>query len=168
MRILLLFLLIFNSLQSQEIDSTLVPYVEEYIKEAEKYDIEVKSKIWELEYIKYDDLPYNKLGTYTGNGILLNKIQAYHPKLIRAVFYHEMGHVIGLPHMCKECPYLMSAFVGQISFGAMDDDEWEYYKKIYFYQIKQYEGLIKVKIEKNGKTNRERTKRDGSTKFGFE
>lgn len=167
MRGLILFLLFSCSVHSQTVDSLLIPYVEEYIQESEKHEVDVRKGLWGVRYIKLKPMKYGKLGTYTGKDVLINDYFTDDTKLMRAVIYHEFGHVMGLEHICKECYYLMSSAVGTIDFTNMGDDEWEKYKTDYYNSIKNKDNLINTKVIKNGKNNRKKG-RSKYTEYGFE
>jgi len=155
----LIFIFLFSfSVHSQTVDSLLIPYVNEYIQQAKIHNVDVSKKLWELRYVKYKHMTRGLLGTYTGQDVLINDYYMDDYKLVRAVVYHEFGHVMGVKHLCGSCFYLMASAVGHINFSNMDDTEWEKYKTDYFNSIKNKNSLINTKIIKNGKNNR-KTKR---------
>lgn len=151
----LIFILLFSiSVQSQEIDSLLVPYVDEYIQSANDYEIDVRSKLWGLRSIRYEGLKTGYLGIYVLDDVLINRIYIGDSLMTRAILYHEFGHVMGLEHLCKQCYLIMSATADHMDFGNMDNEEWERYKRMYYRNIIEQNNLIKSKVIKNGKNNR--------------
>lgn len=85
---------------------------------------------------QYTDLGNHLLGTQNGTQIRVNSRYRNHPKLMRAVFYHEIGHLIGLDHLCEVCPFIMSA-QNVLYYDEMTDEQWKYQLDVFFGMIKE-------------------------------
>lgn len=152
----------------QKIDSLLLPYVNEYVSHAKEYGLDVNTKIEKLDFIRIKKLKSDHLGYYDGRGIGIAQLDSSKTKLLRAVFYHEMGHVFGLPHVCaSECPFLMATAIYTDIYSDMDEKTWRDYTHTYFHSIINNNKLIQTKVIINGKNNRKNPRRETTTYFGF-
>jgi len=148
---ILLFILLFNlsfgyaQLHYRKMDELKT----EFIKTSKMYNVDGAFYINQIDDIYFKLLKSDLLGNYNQNNneIKINVLYVNNPRLLRAVFYHEVGHFIGLKHLCKDCPYIMSAVVAN-DFYDMTAEQWEHQMDIYFAMIRtKHKKIIKITIE---------------------
>jgi len=124
---------------SIEVDNVLLPYVEEFVEEAIKYNINVDSISKNFLGIYVEYTPKGTLGvTYKQQpeGLdfcLIAPIIAANKKKARLIVFHELAHAyMSRTHCHKFCREIMSA---NISVHTIYND-WNNQKKIFFKEIK--------------------------------
>ncbi len=108
----------------------------EFIEDAFRYDVNMKPYLDKINQIKIIKLSDNILGNYSNGTIKINNQYSYNRELLKAVFYHEVGHLIGVDHMCEVCPYIMSA-QNVLDYDEMTNEQWEYQLSVYFGMVQE-------------------------------
>lgn len=120
---------------SFEVDNKLVPYVKEFIEEAEKNGRDMSEFSITYLGIYYDILPYGYYGvTYNQqpeglNYSIINSMLKEFPNKTRTLVFHEMSHALGYTGHCHDkCDQIMSAKLNESNFY----NDWKKQKKILF------------------------------------
>lgn len=134
----LLFLLPLLSLgQSTNAPGLVFPLVEEFIAEAHERDIPVYYEIRKIDSIALAQLQYPITGLHTRVGdthtIQMHEAYSHSGRRIEKTFYHEVGHVFGLPHSDNSRSIMYS---GTYSKWFEKPENWKTAKDKFFYSLK--------------------------------
>ena len=134
----------FSPINAQEvhIDGRLKPYLDDFFKICESYNIPYQEKLFELKNIAIvDTLEVSQQGSTLGmlqrdenhkvENIVLNWMTQLDQEIVRVVAFHEFAHYFleYTTHVCDDCGIIMSKL--NSSYFEIAND-WEYQVKILF------------------------------------
>jgi len=136
-----------STLNTLKTDGLVQPYLDEFLKECKKYNIEFTEKLFSLKEITIVDTLQvsSKSGTL---GMLVrdkkNKVEKIifswmtllDKEILKVVAFHEFGHYfLGYKHICKDCNSIM-AEVNTSYFNIVRD--WDNQVKELFLSSPEY------------------------------
>lgn len=132
-----------------EVDNRVLPYVEEFKKECEKWDIDVDDHMKGYIGIYVDEEMIGKYGKTIGSLVtnfgfsLINKDILDNRNKVRVIVFHELGHRLGFEHCHKKCSAIMSSIGGMSSFYNV----WEAQKVQMFGRVPHLTEFIEIEQE---------------------
>jgi len=141
----IIFILLFTLSVFGQTESRMDSIKNEFIEDSFRYDVNMKPYLDVIQEIKIKKLNKHILGNYSNGVIQLNtSYLSGNRRLLKAVFYHEVGHLIGLEHLCEVCPFIMSAH-NRIDFETITKKEWEYQLSVFYGMIQELNNKNKNK-----------------------